>query len=97
MCVGRPCGAYAHGAWLAELLVQIQMLSNDLFGGLVLQSQLFGNPASVVVVDCETVNSANSHSVQHNGIRTESSNDGEPTEKGARLRPQQARRKGKSS
>lgn len=55
MCVGRPCGAYAHGAWLAELLVQIQMLSNDLFGGLVLQSQLFGNPASVVVVDCENV------------------------------------------
>ena len=45
--------------------MQHQVLPND-FGGLALQSQLFGNPASVAVVDFEVVNSPRFHSVQRN-------------------------------
>ena len=47
----------------AAHLMQHQVLPND-FGGLALQSQLFGNPASVTVVDFEAVNSACFLSVQ---------------------------------
>jgi hypothetical protein len=54
-----------HLIYLLDHLVQHQVLPND-SGGLALQSQLFGNPASAAVVDFETVNSARFHSVQRN-------------------------------
>lgn len=47
----------------AEPLMQHQVLPNG-FGSLALQSQLFGNPASVAVVDFEVVNSVRFHSDQ---------------------------------